>query len=131
MGPFRLPSVRWPLILLLASIGFTALGIIEANRAIRSQRSIAERALHDYAGFVSWSYQQHLRDVFQGATQEVLGAVNHGDGMHTSPRVPVARELAHYLPYDEKCICHRPRKGPMPAIFFAFKLGTDTLVMQE
>ncbi len=127
MGPFRLPSVRWPLILLLASIGFTALGVVEANRAIRSQRVVASRALHDYAGFVAWSYQQHLRDVLLGATQELLGAVNHGDGMHTSPIVPVARDLPGYLPWDQQCYCHRPNHGPMPAIYFAFKLGADTL----
>ena len=123
----RFPAVRWPVLLLLASIGFTALGLVEANRAIRSQRTVAEHALRDYAGFVAWSYQQHLRETLSAATQEVLGAVNHGEGMHTSRRIPPARELAHYLPYNEKCGCHRPRSGPNPEIFFAFKLGTDTL----
>jgi signal transduction histidine kinase len=121
------PVVRWPVLLLLTSIGFTAIGLVEANRAIRSQRTVAEHALRDYAGFVAWSYQQHLREVLSGATQEVLGAVNHGEGMHTSRRIPPARELAHYLPYNEKCGCHRPRSGPNPEIFFAFRLGTDTL----
>ena len=33
MGPWRLPSVRWPLLLLLASIGFTTLGVVEEVRA--------------------------------------------------------------------------------------------------
>ena len=123
----RLPTVRWPILLLAASIGFTALGLVEANRAIRSQRTVAEHALHDYAGFAAWSYQQHLRDVLAAATQEVLGAVNHGSEMHSNPRIPQARELAHYLPFNPKCGCHRPRFGPSPEIFFAFKLGTDTL----
>jgi signal transduction histidine kinase len=124
--PFRVP-VRWPILLLAASIGFTALGLVEANRAIRSQRTVAEHALRDYAGFASWSYQQHLREALAAATQEVLGAVNHGSEMHTNPRIPSARDLAHYLPMNPKCGCHRPRFGPSPEIFFAFKLGTDTL----
>jgi signal transduction histidine kinase len=122
----RIP-VRWPILLLAASIGFTALGLVEANRAIRSQRTVAEHALHDYAGFVSWSYEQHLREVLAAATQEVLGAVNHGSEMHSNPRIPRARELAHYLPFNPKCGCHRPRFGPSPEIFFGFQLGTDTL----
>ena len=91
MGPWRLPSARWPLLLLLASIGFTTLGVFEANRAIRSQRRVAEHALHDYAGFVAWSYEQHLRETFTAGTQEVLGAVNHGENMHTNPPVPPRR----------------------------------------
>jgi signal transduction histidine kinase len=115
------------MLLLAASIGFTALGLMEANRAIRSQRTVAEHALRDYAGFVSWSYQQHLREALAAATQEVLGAVNHGSEMHSNPRVPSARELAHYLPMNPKCGCHRPRFGPSPEIFFGFTLGSDTL----
>ncbi len=115
------------MLLLVASITFTALGLLEANRAIRSQRTVAEHALRDYAGFVSWSYQQHLRELLVAGTQEVLGAVNHGGEMHTSRRIPAARELAHYLPFNAKCGCHRPRFGPNPEIFFAFELGTDTL----
>jgi signal transduction histidine kinase len=115
------------MLLLAASIGFTALGLVEANRAVRSQRTVAEHALRDYAGFVSWSYEQHLREALTAGTQEVLGAVNHGSEMHSNPRIPAARELAHYLPFNPKCGCHRPRHGPSPAIFFGFKLGTDTL----
>jgi signal transduction histidine kinase len=61
------------------------------------------------------------------ALREILGAVNHGDNLHTSPRIPEARELAHYLPWNPKCGCHRPANGPNPAIFFGFTLGSDTL----
>ena len=121
-------SVRWPLLLLLVSIGFTTLGVVEANRAIRSQRTTAEHALRDYAGFAAWSYEQHLREMFNGGTQEVLGAVNHGDGMHSSPRIPTAQELPHFLPFDPKCGCHRARGGgPNPRMYYAFVLGADTL----
>jgi signal transduction histidine kinase len=127
MGPWRLPSVRWPLLLLLTSIGFTTLGVFEANRAIRSQRRVAEHALHDYAGFVAWSYEQHLRELFTAGTQEVLGAVNHGKDMHMSPPVPPATKLPEYLPWDRFCYCHRSRNGPNPEMFFGYVLGSDTL----
>jgi signal transduction histidine kinase len=125
--PWRLPTVRWPTFLLLASIGLTTLGVVEASRAIRSQRAVAEHALRDYAGFAAWSYAQHLRELLSATAQEALGAVNHGENMHTSRRIPHARELAHYLPYDARCGCHRPRHGPNPGIFFGWVLGTDTL----
>jgi signal transduction histidine kinase len=127
MGPWRLPSVRWPLLLLLASIGFTTLGVVEANRAIRSQRTVAEHALRDYAGFVAWSYEQHLRELFSAGTQEILGPVNHGEQMHSYPKVPDANELPHYLPMDARCGCHRSRSGANPAMYFAWVLGADTL----
>ncbi|MEO7455079.1 MAG: HAMP domain-containing sensor histidine kinase [Gemmatimonadaceae bacterium] len=122
-----MPSVRWPLLLLLASIGLTTLGVVEANRAIRSQRKMAQGALHDYAGFVAWSYGQHLHDVFLYATQEALGAVNHGGEMHSDPRIPPVKRLPEYLPWDPGCYCHRPRHGPTPSIYFAYVLGSDSL----
>ena len=121
------PRVRWPLLLLLASIGLTTLGVVEANRAIRSQRRVAEHALHDYAGFVAWSYQQHLTELLSGAAQEVLGAVNHGDHLHPYPPVPGASSLPHYLPLDERCNCHRSLRGPSPSAYFGWVLGSDTL----
>lgn len=127
MGPWRLPSVRWPLLLLLTSIGFTTLGVFEANRAIRSQRRVAEHALHDYAGFVAWSYEQHLRELFTAGTQEVLGAVNHGENMHTNPTVPPATKLPEYLPWDARCYCHRSTSGLNPVMYFGYVLGSDTL----
>lgn len=127
MGRWRLPAIRWPMLLLLTSIGFTAAGVFEANRALRSQRTVAEHALHDYAGFVAWSYGQHLRETFSAGTQEILGPVNHGDAMHSNPTVPPASALPHYLPFDERCNCHRSRTGPSPTNYFAYVLGSDTL----
>jgi hypothetical protein len=59
--------------------------------------------------------------------REVLGAVNHGDNMHTGREVPGADELTHYLYFDQRCQCHRPRRGPVPANFLAIKLGSDRL----
>ena len=121
----RRPS--WPLVLLFASLGATAIAAIEAHRTVRSQRALAEHALRDYAAFASWSYQQHLRESLSGAVREALGAVNHGDNLHTSPQIPDADEVPHYLPWDDGCSCHKPRLGPIPAAFFGFTLGGDTL----
>ena len=127
MVSWRLPSVRWPMLLLLTSIGFTAVGVFEANRVIRSQRTVVAHALSDYAGFVAWSYEQHLREQFSVGTQEILGAVNHGEAMHSFPVVPSASNLPRYLPTDPRCNCHRSAHGPLPSSFFAYVLGSDTL----
>jgi signal transduction histidine kinase len=130
MARLSLPAsarFRWPLALLLASIGVTAIAAVDASRAVRSQRATAERALQGYASFAAWSYQQHLREALTAAAREVLGPVNHGHELHTSLRIPHARELAHYLEWDSRCFCHRAWYGPNPGIFFGFKLGTDTV----
>jgi hypothetical protein len=44
MPAFRVP-LRWTSLLLLASIGLTTIGVVEASRAVRSQRAVAEHAL--------------------------------------------------------------------------------------
>ena len=119
--------LRWPTALLALSIALTGVGIIEATRAVRSQSRVADAVVRDYSRFAVWSYRQHLEDAMALALREILGAVNHGDNLHTSPRIPEARELAHYLPWNAKCGCHRPANGPNPAIFFGFTLGSDTL----
>ena len=113
--------------MLLASIGLTALAVVDAQRAVRSQQAVTQRALREYATFAAWSYAQHLNEVLTTLLRESLGAVNHGDDMHTSPRVPAARDLAHYLPWDAVCMCHRARSGPNPSTFFALKIGDDRL----
>ena len=113
--------------MLLASIGLTALAVVDSQRAVRSQQEVTQRALREYATFAAWSYAQHLNEALTTLLRESLGAVNHGDGMHTSPRVPDARELAHYLPWDASCMCHRARGGPNPSTFFALKIGSDRL----
>jgi len=126
----QLPSsfrFRVPLFVLLASIGLTALAVVDAQRAVRSHQAVAQRALREYATFAAWSYVQHLSEVLNNVAREALGAVNHGDNLHTAPRVPLARDLAHYLPWDEACYCHRPRNGPNPSTFFAMRVGSDSL----
>jgi signal transduction histidine kinase len=44
-----------------------------------------------------------------------------------APGVPDAQDLAHYLPFYETCNCHRPRSGPIPETFFAFRIGDNRL----
>jgi signal transduction histidine kinase len=130
MARLSLPAsarFRWPLALLLVSIGVTAIAAVDASRAVRSQRATAERALQGYASFAAWSYQQHLREALTAAAREVLGPVNHGHEVHTRPPIPHARELAHYLDWDSRCFCRVAGYGPNPGIFFGFKLGTDTV----
>ena len=130
MRRFSLPSsfrFRVPLVVLLGSIGLTALAVVDAQRAVRSQQAVTQRALREYATFAAWSYAQHLNEVLTTLLRESLGAVNHGDNMHTNPRIPEARELAHYLPWDAQCMCHRARSGPNPSTFFALKIGSERL----
>jgi len=45
--------------------------------------------------------------------------------MHNNPTVPPASELAHYLPWDERCMCHHSRFGPNPDGFLAIKIGSN------
>lgn len=41
--------------------------------------------------------------------------------------MPPAGDIPHYIYFDRRCNCHVPQRGPQPAAFLAFKLGTDTL----
>jgi signal transduction histidine kinase len=118
---------RWPLALLLASIGVTAVAGFDVVRVARSNRTVADRALREYASFAAWSYGQHLEDAMRTMAQEVIGAVNHGEALHTSPRVPPANDLPLYLPWNERCKCHRPLYGPVPEAFFGFEIEHDAL----
>jgi signal transduction histidine kinase len=119
--------LRWPLLILLVSIGLTAAAAFDAQRAMRGQDKVVTRALSEFANFASWSYGQHLQELLAGASREALGAVNHGDNLHTGRNIPPAEELVHYLPYNERCHCHQTRRGPLPAGFFAIRLGVDSL----
>ncbi|HEV7993427.1 MAG TPA: HAMP domain-containing sensor histidine kinase [Gemmatimonadaceae bacterium] len=123
----RFPPLRWTTLLLAASIALTTIGVVEASRSVRSQRAVAEHALRDYAGFAAWSYQQHLRDRLARATEEVLGAFNHGHDVHRGMNTPSVTTIPHYIYFDQLCQCHQTQRGPSPFAFVAFQLGTDTL----
>ena len=119
--------LRWPLLVLLASIGLTAFAAFDAQRAVRAQGEVVDRATREFSSFAAWSYSEHLKQQLSLAAVEVVGAVNHGENMHSSPRIPAAQDLVHYLPNDLRCDCHRTHLGPIPQIFFGFKLGTRTV----
>ncbi|HUQ19047.1 MAG TPA: HAMP domain-containing sensor histidine kinase [Gemmatimonadaceae bacterium] len=119
--------LRWPLLVLLASIALTAFAAFDAQRTVRAQNSVVTRATGEFASFAAWSYGQHLQEKLSAAAREVLGAVNHGDNLHTASGVPPARGLVHYLPFDTRCDCHRPRQGPVPVDFIAFRLGSNAV----
>lgn len=121
------PRAWWPLLILLSAIALTAIAAFDAQRAVRSQNAVAERALHDYAAFAAWSYAQRLEVALRAMEGEALGAVNHGDQLHTFPEVPHASELPRYLPWSEACQCRRTQLGPMPESWFAFRIGDAAL----
>lgn len=123
----RVPRLRWPLVVLLLSIGLTAVAAFEAQRTVRSQRALTEHALREYASFAAWSYAQHLLITIGSIEREAIGAVNHGENMHTDRRIPTASDLAHYLPWDERCQCHRSFAGPNPQAFFAVNVHARDL----
>jgi signal transduction histidine kinase len=108
----------------MASIGLTAFAAFDAQRAVRGQTAVVNRAISELSSFAAWSYSEHLKQQLSASAVEVVGAVNHGGNMHTNPGVPDAEDLVHYLPNDIACECHRTRAGPSPENFFGFKIGT-------
>jgi len=116
---------------LMASIGLTAVAAFDAQRAVRGQSAVVDRAVREFSSFAAWSYSEHLTQQLSGSAREVVGAVNHGGNMHTNPHVPAANELVHYLPNDLQCDCHRAQAGPTPSAFFGFKLGTRDVGVAE
>jgi signal transduction histidine kinase len=123
--------VLWLELLLVGALASVALILAQTYRAATSSRGVAEGAMRDYAGFAAWSYREHLIMQVRQAIDEVLGPVNHGDGLHMGMEVPDASDLAHYLRWNEKCQCHLPRRGPIPLRYYAFALGSDSLAIAE
>ena len=106
--------------------------LAQAYRSASSSRVVAERALKDYGNFAAWSYREHLIGRVREVVDEVLGPVNHGDGLHQSGgQVPNARDLGHYFRWDTACLCHRPRIGPLPLRFYGFTVGSDTVAVGD
>ncbi len=120
-------AVMWLQLLLVGGLATSAVALIEVFRASTSSHTVAQRTLRDYANFAAWSVQDHLVVKLRDAIDEVLGPVNHGDGLHTAMRVPSAGSLGHYFQWSDRCACHRPKRGPLPRRFLGFTLGTDTL----
>jgi signal transduction histidine kinase len=121
------PATLWLQILLVGALACAFIVLVQTYRLQRSNWAVVERALGEYSTFAAWSYKEHLAGRLRESVDELLGAVNHGDGVHTNPRVPDARDMGHFIPMDEHCNCHRPRHGPMPLHYVAFTLGSDTV----
>jgi signal transduction histidine kinase len=117
----------WPFALLLASLGLTSYAVFAAQRAESSSSAVGDRAVRDYAAFAGWSFAQHLQESMRATAREALGPVNHGDMLHVPQGVPDANDLPHYLPFNERCNCHRPRLGPVAETYFAFRMGDRRL----
>ncbi len=99
------------------------------HRTVRSQETVADSALRDYAHFATWSYQQYLRDQLGRAAKEVLGPVYHGHYVHTVRHVPAAGEIASYLPWDAACRCRRAETGYTPRAYYAWTLGANAVTV--
>ena len=117
----------WLQLLLVGALASVAILVVQLVRTARNTQEVTVRALRDYGAFAAWSYREHLVADLRSMTDEVLGPVNHGDGLHTSPRIPSAQDLGHLLPWSEACQCHDTHFGPLPVRYYAFALGTDTL----
>jgi hypothetical protein len=74
----------------MASIGLTAFAAFDAQRAVRGQTAVVNRAISELSSFAAWSYSEHLKQQLSASAVEVVGAVNHGGNMHTNPGVPDA-----------------------------------------
>ena len=125
------PAALWLQLLLVGGVASVVLILAQAYRAQYSSRVVVERALRDYADFAAWSYREHLLAAFREAVDELLGPVNHGDNLHTSPSIPEAADMGHYIRWDDACLCHRPARGPLPLRYLAYSLGSDTLSVGE
>ena len=132
-----LPGRRfsWPLVLLLASVGATAVAAFDAQRAVRSHQRTASRLLRDYASFTAWTSQHQVVSGVDGAVMASLQYIMHGRELHqfqrNGPR-PNADELWGLYTNNDR---HRtrfctPRKCPEsfpPSAYFGFSLGADTI----
>ena len=133
----QLPRRRfsWPLLLLLASVGVTAVAAFNAQRAIYSHQRTASRLLRDYASFTAWTSQQQVVGVLDGAVMASLQYIMHGREGHlfqrNGPR-PNADDLWRYYTNNDRFMTRfcTPKRCPEsfpPSVFFGFSLGADTL----
>ena len=122
----RPSSTAVPVVLLLLGIAVMAAVAFQAHQAVRSHQATVQEALRDYAAVTAWSLEHHLATELESAFWEHLQPVNHGQGVHSSPNIPPARELGHYLDWDSAgCLCHRPAYAV--EAYFGFTLGSDTI----
>jgi len=136
-GRIALPSRRfsWPLALLLASVGVTAIAAYNAQRTVRSHERTASRLLHDYASFTAWTSQRKIESGLDGAVMASLQYIMHGRELHQFRRngpAPNADELWRYYSNNDQhrtrfCTPKRCPEAFPPSVYFGFTLGADTL----
>ena len=132
-----LPGRRfsWPLMLLLASVGMTAVAAFNAQRAVWSHQRTASRLLRDYASFTAWTSQGQVVDVLDGAVMASLQYIMHGRMLHRFPENgprPNAGDLWRYYSSNDRfrtrlCTPKRCPESFPPSVYFGFSLGADTL----
>ena len=140
--PGRAPRIRvpgprfsWPLVLLLASIGVTAVAAFNAQRDVWSHQRTASRLLRDYASFTAWTSQKKIIAGLDGAVMASLQYIMHGRERHTMHRngpAPNADDLWRYYNNNDQfrtrfCTPKRCPESFPPSAYFGFTLGTDTL----
>lgn len=113
-----------PLLLLAASLGLIGVAAGVAVVAAWKSRANTRQLLGDYAAFAGWSYKQHLIEEFGTALWSTVGPIGHREP-HRGPKVPGAYRLPEYREDNLKdCRCG---PGPVPATYFRFRLGADSL----
>jgi signal transduction histidine kinase len=133
----QLPGRRfsWPLLLLLASVGVTAIAAFNAQRAVWSHQRTASRLLGDYASFTAWTSQRQVEKGLDGAVMASLQYIMHGRELHTMQRngpPPNADGMWQYYNAGDRsrtrlCTPKRCPEAFPPSAYFGFTLGSDTL----
>jgi signal transduction histidine kinase len=124
----RRPSggTLWLQLLLIGALASVVLlGMLLAREGTSAQ-GVKERLMRDYGAVAAWSYREHVIAELRAAADELLGGVNHGEGLHENPGVPTVDGIGHSMRWDPACGCHRPRRGPVPSRAYSFVLGSDT-----
>lgn len=117
-------SSNTPLLLLVASLALIGVAAGVAVVTAWKSRANTRQLLGDYAAFAGWSYRQHLIEEFGTALWSTVGPIGHREPHHT-PDVPAAYKLPVYRDNNLKdCRCG---PGPVPATYFRFRLGNDSL----
>jgi signal transduction histidine kinase len=117
----------WLQLLLIGALASVVLLGMLVIRQGAATREVSDRLLRDYGAVAAWSYREHVVAELRAAADELLGGVNHGEGLHEGRGVPPAEWIGHSMRWDPVCGCHKPRRGPVPSRGYAFVLGSDTI----
>ncbi len=113
-----------PLLLLGASLALIAVAAGMAVVSAWRSRANTRQLLGDYAAFAGWSYRQHVVEEFGTALWSTVGPIGHREP-HRNREVPGAGNLPAYRERNLRdCRCG---PGPVPATYFRFRLGSDSL----